>query len=98
MTATRTPSNDGPPVSIVIYLTPDGWRHSNLTKRGSLICGQLVGAGPKASDEQARDAAQTLVASMCGDFFGLGVSVRWEAGSQAQSWRGTVLGLDGKPL
>jgi len=98
VSVTRTPRDDGPPVSVVVYSTPDGWRHSTLTRGGALICGRLSRIPVDADADTAKDAATGMVSSLDACFFHLGLDVTWAPDEQPNHWTGTVYRADGEPM
>jgi hypothetical protein len=54
---TRAPRDDGPPVSIVIHRTPEGWHHTTVTKHGRSFGGWLYDVSPEADEDTAEEAA-----------------------------------------
>ncbi|MGE6955095.1 hypothetical protein [Staphylococcus capitis] len=85
-------------MSVVIYSTPDGWRHTMVTKGGGQVCGRLSAVPVGADPDIAKDAATALVASLDASFFHLGLNVTWAPDSQPGWWNGTVFRANGEPI
>lgn len=93
MAKSRTPRGDGPPVSITIYPTPGGWRHSVRTQNGGLLCGGLRHLAADATPEEARAAATELVRSVGREFHGVELDVDWSPADAEGWWVGTACPL-----
>ena len=96
MSAIHAPQDNGPPVEILIYATPHGWRHSTVTKRRALICGNLR-ADADTGSEQAKRAAELQISTVGTEFFQIALGINW-ASNADDSWTGTVFRLDGQPM
>ncbi|HEX6499728.1 MAG TPA: hypothetical protein VF054_11950 [Micromonosporaceae bacterium] len=42
MAKVRAPREEGPPISITVFQTADGWHHATRLKQGRLISGRLL--------------------------------------------------------
>ncbi|RPK83644.1 MULTISPECIES: hypothetical protein [Streptomyces] len=49
------------PKSIVLLATPEGWRHSVLTREGGTLCGRLTGVPADADPAEAQAAVAAMV-------------------------------------
>ncbi|HEU5357119.1 MAG TPA: hypothetical protein VFU65_21795 [Actinocrinis sp.] len=90
MAKPRTPHDDGPPVSITIYPTPGGWRHSVSTEKGGLLCGALRHLPTDATGDQARAAATELVRSVGREFHSVELDVDWSPADTEGWWVGAA--------
>jgi hypothetical protein len=82
---------DGPPRSVTIYSTPDGWRFSLATENGGLLCGRYPEVPPTAPFEEARVVAEQKIEQTAREFFDLSVDVHWQPGDEPGWWNGTVV-------
>ncbi len=82
---------DGPPRSIVLYRTSDGWRFSIGTEKGGILCGRYSELPISASFDEARAVAGRTVHELGRNFFGLNLAVEWEPADSTEWWNGTVV-------
>ncbi|MFF2198003.1 hypothetical protein [Streptomyces sp. NPDC058157] len=80
----------GLPQDVVLYATPDGWRHSTTTTDGAIFCGRLTGLPETATAEQAKEAKAVMLRALGLEFHGTALEVTWEAGETPGSWNGRV--------
>ncbi|NNN32178.1 hypothetical protein HLK59_17780 [Streptomyces sp. S3(2020)] len=78
------------PTGIVLIATPDGWRHSVLTREGGMLCGQLADVPLDVGPAEARAAAAAMVAGLAHDFHDVRIDVTWDLPREAGSWTAQV--------
>jgi hypothetical protein len=77
-------------VSITIYSTPGGWRHSMNTEKGALLCGALGHLSADASADEAQAAATELVRGVGREFHSVDLDVDWGPADAEGWWVGTA--------
>lgn len=82
---------DGPPRSVTIYPTPEGWRFSIATEKGALLCGRYPDLPPTAAFEEARVVAERRIQQTGREFFDLSLIVEWHPGDDPEWWDGRVV-------
>ncbi|AYG85068.1 hypothetical protein DWB77_07284 [Streptomyces hundungensis] len=95
----RSPSPFGVPSGIVLFATPEGWRHTLLTEEGGMHCGRLANVPFNADPAEARAAAAAMVVALAYDFHNLRVDVTWEPEPlrEPESWTAQVTALSTPP-
>ncbi|MCH0538020.1 hypothetical protein I3F58_00275 [Streptomyces sp. MUM 203J] len=91
----RPPS--GLPGEIVLFATPEGWRHGLLTVEGGMLCGRLdvpIGTGPP----EARAAAADMVTRLAREFHGTEVEVTWDPPRKPWSWTARITRVAGEDI
>lgn len=83
--------DDGPPRSVTIYATQDGWRFAIATEKGSVLGGRYPELPSTAPAEDARLVAERNIQSMGREAFDLALRVEWQSGPKAGWWDGTVV-------
>lgn len=85
---------DGPPRSVTIYPTQDGWRFVMAMEKGSVLSGRYAELSATASAEEARLVAERKIQSTGRELFDLSLSVEWRSGHKPGWWDGTVVRAD----
>lgn len=81
----KAPSWGSVPTGITILATPNGWRHT--IHASGFLCGRL-GLPSGASDDDAKVAAEMMLASLALDFHGVDLEVDWSPGLSPRTWNG----------
>jgi hypothetical protein len=66
------------PVRITLLRGRGEWRHSITPEGGGFICGGLQGLPADATPEQARSAAEAMLAALGREFHGAELTVAWD--------------------
>ncbi|GGR32974.1 hypothetical protein FHS38_004044 [Streptomyces netropsis] len=78
------------PKGILLFRTPDGWRHSILTAASGTVCGRLPQVPIDAAPRAAQAAAVTMLTELTRDHHGVSIEVRWDPAPSADTWTGSV--------
>lgn len=80
----------GMPRSIVLLATPEGWRHSVLTREGGMFCGRLTDVPAYIDPAEARAAVAAMVVGLARVFHEADIDVTWDPPQEPGSWTAQV--------
>jgi hypothetical protein len=85
----KRPPPIGMTKDLVLYTTPDGWRHSVHTVDGAMLCGRLD-VPPDADPQDARDAMAAMQIEIAREFHGVDIEVNWEPPQKPGWWTAQI--------